>query len=88
MVVRAAMVALLALAPFQCPSRAGPELAREDTPGDALWGLAEHFRETGDARSRRETLCFLVARYPSSRHAPPAREALDAPCDRDAGDSR
>lgn len=88
---RAALVSLLALAPFQCPSRVGPEMAREDTPGDALWQLAEHFRETGDASSRRETLCFLVARYPSSRHTPTAREALGddgGACLRDAGVSR
>ena len=76
MVVRAAMVALLALAPFQCPSRAGPELAREDTPGDALWDLAQRFEQEGDHAARDRTLRFLVERYPSNRHAKEAEQRL------------
>ncbi|MBI5516763.1 MAG: hypothetical protein HY909_23465 [Deltaproteobacteria bacterium] len=77
MTPRAPLLALLlGVAPVQCPTRRGPELAREDTPGDALWGLAERFGQRGDEASRRATLEFLVERYPSSRFAPEARRLL------------
>jgi TolA-binding protein len=68
--------AVFALAPVQCPSRRGPELAHEDTPGDALWALAERFEQRGDPAASRATLEFLAERYPSSRFAPEARRRL------------
>lgn len=78
---RAALLALslLGSAPLQCPSRAPPALAREDSPAEALWDLAERFGAT-DARARETTLRYLVERYPASRFAERARLAL-----RDAG---
>ena len=72
----AAALALLAGAPLQCPSRAPPELAREDSPAEALWGLAERFGRDGDLRARGATLRHLVERYPASRFAERARLAL------------
>ena len=48
--------ALGALAPLQCPSPRGPELAREESPGEALWMLAERFGEQRNEGSRRATL--------------------------------
>lgn len=74
--VRAVLLALLAVAPLQCPSPPRPEQAREESPGEALWLLAERFGERGDAAARRSTLTFLVERYPSSRFAERARLAL------------
>ncbi len=74
---RLALTALL-LAPVQCPSRPPPDLAREETPGEALWALSERFEAQANPEARRATLCFLTARYPSSRFAPRARDALAA----------
>lgn len=71
----AVALALLGSAPLQCPSRAPPELAREESPAEALWGLAERFG-AGDPRAREATLRYLVERYPSSRFAERARLAL------------
>ena len=74
-----ALVALFSLAPLQCPSRQTPDLARDETPGDALWGLAQRFAAAGNEPARRATLGYLVERYPSSRWAPAARDALRQP---------
>ena len=41
----------------------------DDDPGDALYELAQNFKAKGDDKSYRETLQFLVKRYPSSRRA-------------------
>ena len=49
----------------------------EDSPPSALWDLAERFRQAGDAEARRDTLRFLVERYPSSRYAHRAERALE-----------
>jgi len=74
-----ALVALvLALAPMQCSRGQDPALAREESPGDALYALAQDFRSRGDEKAWRETLEFLVKRYPSSRRAVSARLDLDA----------
>jgi hypothetical protein len=78
-----ALVALLA-APLQCPSRAPPELAREDGADDALWALSERFRRDGDEGARRATLRFLAERYPSSRWSVRAALALDGAVPGDA----
>jgi hypothetical protein len=71
-------VLALALAPVQCSKKYDDGLRREDTAGDGLWGLAEDFRAKGDDKSCEATLRFLVKRYPSSRRAAKAKEALDA----------
>jgi hypothetical protein len=65
-------------APFQCARSQDPELRREDTAGDALWGLAEQFRLRSDDAGRAATLRYLTERYPSNRHVPEARDELVA----------
>ncbi len=69
------MLAVLA-APLQCERPSEPELRREETPDEALHGLAERFATEGNAEARRATLEYLVERYPNSRFAPHAREEL------------
>ena len=71
------LLLLAALAPMQCTKQYDPARAREDTAGDGLWALAEDFKAKGDQTSYTATLRFLVARYPSSRRAPRAREELE-----------
>ncbi len=66
----------LLLAPYQCSRSRGPEFAREETAGDALWALAEKFDAEGDKFARERTLRFLADRYPSNRHAAEARNLI------------
>lgn len=70
------MLWTLGNAPLQCAREPDPSLRREDTAGDALWDLAETFREKGDLKAEKETLSFLATRYPSNRHALAAKERL------------
>src|SRR5262245_40912319 len=72
------LLVALARAPMQCARPPRPEMAREETPGEALWMLAEQFAARGDAPARQATLRFLIARYPSSRFAVRARDELAA----------
>ena len=77
MMARALYVGLaLAVAPVQCGHAPDPNERREDTPGDALWQLAQKFHEEHDDAAEKRTLQYLVERYPSSRWAPAAREQL------------
>ena len=71
--IRLALAAALFLAPFQCASAPDPDRRREDTPAEALLGLAERFGAEGDPDARRATLRYLVERYPDSREAERAR---------------
>ena len=71
-----ALAVALGSAPLQCGHEADPAYRREETPGDALWGLAADFRAKGDEASARQTLQYLVERYPSSRYATSAKEQL------------
>ena len=64
-------------APLQCSHDPDPSERTEDTAGDALWNLANDFEARGDQAAARHTLETLVTRYPSSRHAPAARDVLD-----------
>jgi TolA-binding protein len=74
-----ALCLLLGLyAPFQCGSSRDPDLRREDTAGDALWGLAEQFKKEGNQEGHKRTLRYLLERYPSHRFAQAAREELDS----------
>jgi hypothetical protein len=62
-------------APYQCgksPDRA----AREETPGEALYALAQKLRAEGDERGYRTTLRYILTRYPSSRFAVAAQVDL------------
>lgn len=75
--------ALLALgivlgAPYQCATEPD-ERPTEDSAPQALWMLAERFRSEDNASARETTLQQLVERYPSSRYAERARQALGQP---------
>jgi outer membrane protein assembly factor BamD (BamD/ComL family) len=70
------MGASLSLAPFQCSRDPDPNMRREDTAGDALWALAQDFRAKHNEQAARDTLNYLVLKYPSSRYAPAAKEEL------------
>ena len=72
------LLAAFAFAPFQCQSEREPDFAIEETPGDALWSLAEEQRAKGDTKGRLETLEFLLRKYPNTRYAAMAREDLVA----------
>jgi TolA-binding protein len=63
-------------APVQCASEPPPEERRYETPPEALYELAERFKKSGDTAARRETLEFLVERYPNSRFAKRAEAEL------------
>jgi len=76
-----ALVASLSLAPVQCTRTPDPSLRVEDSPGDALWDLAQDFRAKKDDAAARSTLKFLVDKYPSSRHAAAARAELEGQAD-------
>lgn len=64
------------LAPFQCARDPDPSRAREESPGEALYGLAMRFRENGDREAERATLRYIVERYPASRFAARAKDDL------------
>jgi TolA-binding protein len=76
--VGGALLAALGSAPLQCSHNPDPALRGEDDAGDALYALALDFRAKGDEPSARQTLAFLVQRYPSNRHVPEARAELGA----------
>jgi len=71
-------LATFANAPIQCGHEVDPNLRKDESPGDALWDLAEKFHEAHDEAASEKTLAYLVDRYPSSRWAPAARERLGA----------
>ncbi len=70
------VLAALGSAPMQCKHDPDPSLRREDTAGDALWDLAQDFRAKGNEAAAKDTLRFLVTRYPSNRHVPAAKAEL------------
>lgn len=79
--MKAALLAItLALsAPYQCGTEKNVRPVEDSAP-EALWKLAERFREQGDLEARATTLKQLLEQYPSSRYAERAREELgDAP---------
>jgi len=78
------LVAALGNAPFQCGSETDPSSMLEETPGEALYLLAERFRERGDLDAWRETLEHLIERYPNSRYAVAAKQDLASAGPRDA----
>jgi len=79
MLLRAATVAvLLAVAPLQCGHTPEAELREDETPGDALWALAQRFHAEHRDEAERQTLEYLVERYPASRWFGPARDRLAA----------
>jgi hypothetical protein len=68
----------LGSAPAQCGREPDPARAIEDEPGEALYGLAEQFREQDDVDARKSTLLYIVRRYPSSRFSARATQDLEA----------
>ena len=76
-VAAGALLAALGSAPLQCRHDPDPNLRREDSAGDALYALAQDFRAKGNEESAKQTLRFLVERYPSNRHVPAAKAELD-----------
>ena len=70
------LVALTSFAPLQCGHTSDPELQLDETPGDALWRLAQRFEAAHDTGGEKRTLQYLVEQYPASRWASPAREKL------------
>jgi hypothetical protein len=80
---RGATLSLIALgllsgrAPYQC-GKGADRSVREETPGEALYGLAQKLKAEGDVQGYRTTLRYLVARYPSSRFAASAKVDLEA----------
>ncbi len=77
----------LGTAPIQCKHDPDPSLRMEDTAGDALWALAEDFKKKGNAEAAKETLRFLVERYPSNRYASAARAELGEASSTPRGDA-
>jgi TolA-binding protein len=63
-------------APLQC-GHGGSDVKHEDDGGDALWSLAMDFRAKGNEEAAKQTLRYLVDKYPSNRHVPAAREELE-----------
>lgn len=63
---------------MQCSGEPDPDLRRYETPGEALYGLAQEFKAKGDTKSERATLQYLVAHYPNSRFAKMAADDLSA----------
>jgi hypothetical protein len=74
LVLASALVA--SRAPLQCSGDPPPDTRRYETPPDALYDLAARFKKQGDRRAQRETLKYLVERYPNSRFAVRARDEL------------
>jgi hypothetical protein len=74
--VAAGLVVTALGAPLQCGGGKDPALRREDSAGDALYGLAQDFRAKGNEDAARFTLRYLIEHYPSNRHVPAARDEL------------
>ncbi|WP_437787061.1 tetratricopeptide repeat protein [Sorangium sp. So ce1097] len=72
------LLAAVARAPYQCASEVDPDRRIHEDPSEALYDLAERFKARGERDAQRDTLRFLVERYPSSRFARMAREDLEA----------
>ena len=65
-----------ATAPLQCGHTPDAELREDETPGDALWQLAQRFEAAHDTAGEKRTLEYLLEHYPASRWASPARDEL------------
>jgi hypothetical protein len=67
---------LLSQAPLQCSHEPEGDLRKYETPPEALYDLATRFKSKHDDAAWRDTLVFLVERYPSSRFAERAKAEL------------
>lgn len=64
-------------APYQC-GKSADRSVREETPGEALYALAQKLKAEGDIAGYRTTLEYIVSRFPSSRFATAAQIDLGA----------
>lgn len=64
-------------APLQCQSEPTPEQRRYERPPEALYELAQRFRNQGETSAWQTTLETIIERYPNSREAVMARDDLD-----------
>jgi len=71
-----AVAMMASRAPLQCSGEPPDETRRYETPPDALYDLAARFKKKGDQHAYRETLAYLIERYPNSRFAVRAKEEL------------
>jgi hypothetical protein len=71
----AVVAAVTGNAPLQCGGGHGAD-QHEDDGGDALWNLAQDFKAKGNQEAAKQTLRYLIEKYPSNRHVPAAREEL------------
>jgi len=62
-------------APYQCGKPADRSV-REETPGEALYHLAQKLKAEGDQQGYVSTLRYIVVRYPASRFAIAAQSDL------------
>jgi len=65
-------------APLQCAKEPEHQNREYETPAEALYGLAQTFAKRGDDKAWRETLEYLVERYPNDRYAKDAKKDLAA----------
>jgi len=72
----AALLLLSSFAPYQCAREPDPKRRIEDEPAEAVYKLAERFREQGNADARAATLRYIIERYPTSRYAKTAAGEL------------
>jgi TolA-binding protein len=72
------LAALAASAPLQCGASDAESSERQsETPGEALYDLAQEFKAQGDEDGWRRTLEYLRRRYPNSRFAVRAQNELE-----------
>lgn len=71
-----AVLALSGLAPFQCGTSDPAEAGIEETPGEALYRLAQEFEKAGDREGHVRVLRHLIMRQPKSRFARTAHDDL------------
>jgi hypothetical protein len=76
--IAVALLGSIASAPVQCGRDPDPETSMEEGPGEAIYGLAEQFREQGNVEAQKSTLTYIVKRFPSSRFAKRAKQDLEA----------
>ncbi|HEV8245647.1 MAG TPA: hypothetical protein VGP93_07755 [Polyangiaceae bacterium] len=67
----------LGLAPMQCGS-GNTDDTHYETPPEAIYDLAQHFKKAGNQAAYRETLDYLIERYPNSRFAMRAKSERES----------
>lgn len=72
------LVSALGGAPLQCSREPEHQQREYETPAEALYGLAQTFEKQGDREAWRQTLEYLVKRYPNDRYAKEAKADLAA----------